>query len=73
MIGTQILETTYYRDTIKHLSKTSEKLMDEILSLLEQIDVPEDTIRKLWLTTTRESFHTFMKHADEDEPIRTEG
>ena len=72
MQGTKILDATYCVDEVKHITKRTDKLMDEILDLLAQIDAPEDSMRKLWLTTTRESFHDYLKHAEEDDPIKTE-
>ena len=53
MRGTEILESTMHMDEIHRLTESSEKLMDEILDLMANIDEPEDSMRQVWLTAPR--------------------
>lgn len=72
MRGTEIVESTMFSEEIHRLTESSEKLMDEILDLMVNIDEPEDSMRQLWLTAPRGSFQDYINGEHRYNDITTE-
>lgn len=72
MRGTEILESTMHMDEIHRLTESSEKLMDEILDLMANIDEPEDSMRQVWLTAPRGTLQEYINGDHRYDDITTE-